>query len=73
MNQILERKVPLVILGNKSDLIPQMGESLNQDELYHFAENLNSVYLETSAKTGDHVQEAFAQLTKMIIKNTFGE
>ena len=73
MNQILERKVPLVILGNKSDLIPKMGESLNQDELYHFAENLNSVYLETSAKTGDHVQEAFAQLTKMIIKNTFGE
>ena len=73
MNQILERKVPLIILGNKSDLVPKIGESLNQNDPIHFAEKLDSVYLETSAKIGVNVQEAFAQLTKMIVKNSFGE
>ncbi len=73
MNQILERKVPFIILGNKSDLVPKIGESLNQNDPIHFAEKLDSVYLETSAKMGVNVQEAFTQLTKMIVKNSFGE
>ncbi|MFX0021315.1 MAG: Rab family GTPase [Candidatus Hermodarchaeota archaeon] len=73
LNVILEKEVPIIILGNKADLIPEIGEVLDQDEIVQFAENLDSVYLQTSAKTGNNVQEAFAQLAKIIVKNTFGE
>lgn len=73
LNLILEKKVPIVILGNKSDLLPEIGDSLDQNELDQFAEKLDSIYLETSAKTGENVQEAFSHLTKIIVKNTFGE
>ncbi len=73
LNLILEKKVPIVILGNKSDLLPEIGNFFDQNELDQFAEKLDSIYLETSAKTGENVQEAFSHLTKIIVKNTFGE
>ncbi|MFW9820035.1 MAG: Rab family GTPase [Candidatus Thorarchaeota archaeon] len=73
LNVKLERKVPIVILGNKSDLIPEIGKSLDQNEIYHFVEKLDCIYLETSAKTGQNIQEAFVRLTEMIVKDTFGE
>ena len=73
LNVIIEEKVPIVILGNKSDLVPKIGESFDQNDIIHFAEKLDYTYLETSAKTGENIQEAFAQLTRIIVKNIFGE
>ena len=73
MNQMLEEKVPLVILGNKFDLISEIGEVIDKDEPKHFADKMDSVYIETSAKSGDNVKKAFVELTKKIVKNTFNE
>lgn len=69
MNQILERKVPVVILGNKSDLILKIGQILNQNKPKHFTEKIGGFYIETSAKLGKNVEEAFAKLTKNIVKS----
>ncbi len=69
MNQILERKVPVVILGNKSDLILKIGHILNQNKPKNFAEKIGFFYIETSAKLGKNVEEAFAKLTKNIVKS----
>ncbi len=73
LNLILENKIPFVILGNKSDLVPEIGESLHQNEIDHFVEKLDSTYFETSAKTGENIQEAFAHLARTIVKKIFNE
>jgi len=73
MNQILEKKVPIIILGNKSDIISEIGEVIHKDEVKQFTEKADSGYLETSAKAGDNVKTAFVELTKKIVKNTFNE
>jgi small GTP-binding protein len=73
MNQILLEKVPFVILGNKSDLITEIGEVISKDKTKQYAKNLNSIYLETSAKSGDNVKKAFIELTQMVVKNTLNK
>jgi small GTP-binding protein len=73
MNQILQEKVPFVILGNKSDLIPEIGELITKDEPKEFAKRVNSKYVGTSAKSGDNVTKAFVELTQMVAKKAFNE
>ncbi|CAH8561113.1 unnamed protein product [Schistosoma bovis] len=54
-----------VIIGNKNDL-PARAISMQKAEEY--AKSINCVYLETSAKTGLHVRQAFVTLVHMIIE-----
>ncbi len=59
--------VPFVLIGNKVDLLKDIGEVVEQKEARTFAEYEGSIYIETSAKTGANVEEAFSQLTKKLI------
>ncbi|MHA2393040.1 MAG: Rab family GTPase [Promethearchaeota archaeon] len=68
MRSIIEDRIPIVILGNKADLLPQVGEVINRDEPKRFAEEEESVYIETSAKTGENVEEAFVEITQRMKK-----
>ena len=61
--------IPFILLGNKSDLIPQIGEIIDRNEILNYGKLQKAIYLDTSAKTGEKVETAFAQLTNQMIKN----
>lgn len=56
----VKRTIPMLILGNKSDLERQVDKSEAED----LSNRLNCIYLETSAKTGDNVEKAFELIAK---------
>ncbi|KAJ3435106.1 ras-like protein [Anaeramoeba flamelloides] len=58
------RKVPTVTLANKCDL--QKERLISQEEGEKMAQSANSVYLETSAKTGTNVEEAFYNIIRQV-------
>lgn len=56
-----------VIIGNKIDL--EENRNVQKEEGEKLAKELGSgTFIETSAKNGDHVEEAFLQLVKNILK-----
>lgn len=66
-----ETSVPMIILGNKRDLRDQLPSSITEEEGIQFVETLsarssafgiNFHYLETSAKSGENVEESFIRL-----------
>ena len=68
MNNIIQKEIPMVIIGNKSDLLPDVGEVIDPKEVQAFAEQYNSYYLTTSARNGDNVEKAFTELTNRMLK-----
>ncbi|MHA2117295.1 MAG: GTP-binding protein [Candidatus Thorarchaeota archaeon] len=71
---------PLIIVGNKIDLRPSHAEaeivSYNEGQAFtkRFGEELNtpSIFIETSALTGENINDAFERLTKMMIDKAAG-
>ena len=56
--------IPLVFIGNKSDLPP----AVTEEDMERLAGRYGSPYFFTSAKQGKNVQEAFEALGRMIVK-----
>ncbi|MEJ2250573.1 MAG: GTP-binding protein [Candidatus Lokiarchaeota archaeon] len=56
---------PLVLIGNKSDLEDRI--SVSEQEGKEFAEKNHMKFLITSAKTGEHVEDAFKELVEKIM------
>lgn len=59
--------IPFILIGNKKDLLKQVGQVIDPEEAQEYAEDENSIYIETSAKDGTMVDEAFVELTRLII------
>ncbi len=66
-------KLPIVLIGNKVDLREEYPNSINSDQGRKFTEQLSNEngfqmqYLETSAKTGENVDQAFTFLGNTIM------
>lgn len=72
-NQIMRVKgetvqfVPMILVGNKNDLINE--RQVSHEEAIQLAKRFDCAYIETSAKTGLNVTEAFHGLVKMVMRN----
>ena len=58
--------IPIIILGNKSDLT--ISKEINKEEINFFLKKKNFIYIDTSAKTGQNVYMAFNLLLERILK-----
>ncbi|TFG12215.1 MAG: GTP-binding protein [Promethearchaeota archaeon] len=61
----IKAEIPLLLVGNKSDLMDQRMISI--DQINQFTEDFNLYYMETSAKTGDGVGDCFYILACLMI------
>ena len=65
-----DKDVPFVLLANKIDLREEGAETVSTEEGQKLADSLGVPFIETSAKSGEGVQEAFARLGKEILDFT---
>ena len=63
----LKYEVPLLIVGNKCDLVSQ--RVVSKHEIDQFIHDYNLHYTEISAKTGEGVEESFQILTRLMIED----
>ncbi|MFX0144048.1 MAG: Rab family GTPase [Candidatus Hodarchaeota archaeon] len=71
LHQTIKKDVPIIIIGNKKDIISEIGYVIDREMIRKFINNININLIETSAKTGENVTKAFVQLTRLIIINTY--
>lgn len=67
IRQYAGENLPFALIGNKADLIEDVGEVIDREGARAFAECERSFYIETSAKTGVNVEWAFTELTRRIV------
>ncbi|MBY9007165.1 MAG: GTP-binding protein [Candidatus Lokiarchaeota archaeon] len=63
----VQNEVPVLLVGNKCDLVEQRAITL--EEIDTFTRDFNLYYMEASAKTGDNVGDCFQILACLMIGN----
>jgi len=66
LTNVLSEDTPIVLIGNKLDLVQKGDRAVDPEKAQTFAKSKNMIYIETSAKTGNNVDEAFFKLTQLI-------
>jgi len=69
IRQFAGENIPFVLIGNKADLVEDVGIVIDRNDARNFAEKEGSIYIETSANAGENVDEAFTELTRRIIES----
>ncbi|MHA1993624.1 MAG: Rab family GTPase [Candidatus Hodarchaeales archaeon] len=62
--------LPVVLVGNKIDLRDEIPNSLKTIQGFVKAKSLDAGFVETSAKTGEAIEEAFTTLARSIMLKT---
>ena len=57
----------IIIIENKSDLIKEIGRIVKIDSAKSYAEKDGSIHIETSAKTGENIEDSFKELANRMI------
>ena len=65
IKKTVKKNIPMVLIGNKIDL----GREVERSEAEDLAKRLSCDYLETSAKTGDNVEEAFEKIARACLES----
>jgi small GTP-binding protein len=66
LNTLCAPNAHIILVGNKTDLVDS--REIVESEALAFAQRYNLAYLETSAKSGNNVAEAFARLATEIFR-----
>ncbi len=64
----LDREIPLVVVANKVDL--EGSRIVTQEEGEEYAKKYDFLYVESSALTGENVEEAYASLCRVMIQES---
>ena len=67
IKESLKYEIPILIVGNKYDLINQ--RVVSKVEIAQFTKEYNLHYTEISAKTGEGVEKSFHTLTRLMIED----
>lgn len=69
IHELAPRGIPVILVGNKRDLIEGSGEGVDRSAARALAEGQGASYMETSAKVGTMVGESFKALVDRIRAN----